>query len=61
MVNAARIDDLETLKRMAAKGVSLDAQEQGMLGYTPLVASTITPGTNVFFYLLFCGSKRECS
>ena len=57
MVNAARIDDLETLKRMAAKGVSLDAQEQGMLGYTPLVAATLTPGTNVFFYLLSAGAN----
>ena len=57
MVNAARIDDLETLKRIAAKGVSLDAQEQGMQGFTPLVASTLTPGTNVFFYLLSAGAN----
>ncbi len=57
MVNAARVDDLKTLKRIAAKGVSLDVQEQGMQGYTPLIASTFTPGTNVFFYLLSAGAN----
>jgi len=57
MVNAARIDDLETVKRIAAKGVSPDVQEQGMQGDTPLIASTLTPGTNVFFYLLSPGAN----
>jgi len=59
LVNAARNDDLAKVKKIAAKGVSLDAQEQGMLGETPLIASTFANGTNVFFFLLSAGAKVD--
>jgi ankyrin repeat protein len=59
-VNAARSDDLAEFKRIAAKGVSLDGQEKGMLGQTPLVAaSAFGNGTNVFYYLLSARAKLD--
>jgi ankyrin repeat protein len=59
LVLAAAQDDLPELKRIAAKGVSLDAKEIGVLGQTPLMAATMANGTNVFFYLLAAGVKVD--
>jgi hypothetical protein len=59
LVNAAANDDLATFTRIAAKGISLDAQERGMLGHTPLIATTFIKGTNVFYYLLASGAKVD--
>jgi hypothetical protein len=59
LVSAASRDNLAEFKRIAAKGVSLDAQDQGMLGHTPLIATTLVQGTNVFFYLLTAGAKVD--
>ena len=60
LVTAARNDDLAKFTKLATgPGVNLDAQEQGRLGETPLIASTLTQGTNVFFYLLSAGAKLD--
>lgn len=59
LVKAAGNDDLVKFKKIAARGVSLDAQEKGMLGQTALIASTLANGTNVFFYLLSAGVKVD--
>ena len=60
LVNAARDDDLARFRKLAARpGISLDAQEQGGLGETPLIASTLTQGTNVFGYLPSLGVKVD--
>lgn len=55
LVNAAMNDDLARFKKIAAKEVSLDAQQVGMQGFTSLIATCYVSGTNVFCYLL---SKR---
>lgn len=55
LVNAARKNDLEAIKKIQAKGISLDALENGMLGQTALIASTFTEHTNAFSYLLANG------
>lgn len=57
LVNAAAKDDLQQVKKIVAKGVSLNAPEEGMLGETPLIATTLNGGTNVFFYLLSAGAN----
>jgi len=59
LVYAAANDDLMELKKIAAKGVSLDSREKGALGQTPLIATTLTQGTNAFFYLLSAGAKVD--
>jgi ankyrin repeat protein len=60
LVNAARDDDLAKFIKLAARpGVNLDAQENGRLGETPLIASTLTQGTNVFLYLLSTGATVD--
>ena len=59
LVSAAAHDDLPGFKRIAAKGVSIDVQEKGFLGETPLIASIASPGTNVFYYLLASGAKID--
>ena len=60
LVTAARNDDLAEFTKLSTKpGVNLDAQEQGRLGETALIASTLTQGTNVFFYLLSAGVKVD--
>ncbi len=56
LVNAAGNDDLDKVKQLVAKGTDPNAQEPGMLGDTPLVASTLAEGTNVFFFLLSAGA-----
>lgn len=53
LVNAARKDDLASLRKILKKSnVSLDKPEEGMLGYTALIAACLTDGTNVFNFLL---------
>jgi hypothetical protein len=59
LVDAAGKDDLARFKKIAGKGVSLDAQEKGMQGYTPLIETTFVSGTNVFCYLLSAGAKVD--
>jgi ankyrin repeat protein len=58
LVNAARNDDLPAFRKLASTSdVSLDAQEIGMLGYTPLVGAVLSDGTNVFSFLLAAGAN----
>jgi ankyrin repeat protein len=58
LVNAARNDDLATFRKtVSMRGVTLDAPETGMLGYTPIMASVLADGTNVFHFIL--GSKVD--
>ncbi len=59
LVNAATRDDVAKLKKVMAKGGNINGQEKGMLGYTPLIATTFIPGTNTFFYLLSVGAKVD--
>jgi ankyrin repeat protein len=54
LVNAAANDNLIQFKKIAAEGVDLNTKE-GLLGQTPLTATTFALGTNVFGYLLSTG------
>jgi len=58
LVNAARSDDLSAMRKILANNsVGLDKVERGMLGYTPLIASVLSDGTNVFNFLLASGAN----
>jgi ankyrin repeat protein len=49
---AAMQDNLDQLKKLEAKGVSLDAQNHHLFGWTPLMAAIYMQQTNIIQYLL---------
>ena len=49
---AAMQGNLDLLKTLEAKGVSLDAQNQHSFGWTPLMAAIFEQQTNIITYLL---------
>jgi hypothetical protein len=59
LVTAASNDDLAGVKKMAAKGASLDSHWSRATKWSALIVSTLSDGTNVFFYLLKAGVKVE--